>query len=70
MDSYNGKAFYCLGQAYGSLNFYDKSIQYYKQALKVVPNNKIIITALKKIERAQKQYLVKERKIYSKMFPS
>lgn len=69
MDCYNGKALYCLGQAYGSLNFYDRAIQYYKLALQVVPNNQKIVTALKQIEKLQMQYLVKEKKIYSKMFP-
>lgn len=69
IDCDNGKAFFRLGQAYGSLNYHDKAIKYLKQALEVIPNEKNIINELKKIEQAQKHYLILEKKLYSKMFP-
>lgn len=68
MDCKNGKALFRLGQAYGTLNYYDKAVIYYKRALEVVPNNKNIIIELNKIKQAQRQYLIIEKKIYSKMF--
>jgi len=68
VDCDNGKALYRLGQAYGSLNLHDKAIKYYKRALEVIPNEKNIAIELKKVEHAQKQYHIIERKIYSKMF--
>lgn len=70
IDCNSGKALFRLGQAYGSLNYYDKAIIYYKQALEVIPNDKHIIIELKKVEQDQKKYLVIEKKIYSKMFSS
>ncbi|VVC39854.1 Hypothetical protein CINCED_3A008868 [Cinara cedri] len=67
-DCNNGKAFFRLGQAYGSLNHFNKAITYYKKALEVIPNEKYILLELKRIEQAQNQYLLFEKQIYSKMF--
>lgn len=70
VDCNNEKALFRLGRAYASLNYYDKAIICYKRALKIVPNEKNIIIELKSVEKAQRQYLIIEKRIYSKMFAS
>uniref|UniRef100_A0A2S2PAY3 peptidylprolyl isomerase n=1 Tax=Schizaphis graminum TaxID=13262 RepID=A0A2S2PAY3_SCHGA len=70
IDCNNGKALFRLGKAFGSLNNHEKAIKYYKQALDIFPDDKNILTELKKVKQAQKQYLVMEKKLYSKMFSS
>lgn len=67
MDCNNVKALFRLGQAYGSLNFYDQAILSFKKALEIFPNDKTFSIELKKIENAQKQYLIIEKKMCSKM---
>ncbi|XP_050521158.1 peptidyl-prolyl cis-trans isomerase D-like isoform X2 [Daktulosphaira vitifoliae] len=70
LESGNVKALFRIGQAYGALNHYSSAIKYFKRALELVPHNKKILAELMKIEKAQKQYLVIEKKIYAKMFSS
>lgn len=70
VDCNNGKALFRLGEAYGSLNYHEKAIKYYKQALEIVPNDKNILIQLKNVEKAQKQYILIEKKLYSKLFSS
>lgn len=70
LDCNNGKALFRLGKAFGSLRNYEKAIKYYKQALDIFPDEKNILIELKKVKQAQKQYLVMEKKLYSKMFSS
>lgn len=67
MDCKNAKALFRLGQAYGALNFYDQAIVSFKKALEIFPNEKKFLIELKKIEHAQKQYLIIEKKMCSKM---
>lgn len=68
MDCNNGKAIFRLGQAHGSLNNFENAIKYYKQVLEIFPEDKTILIELKKVKLAQKQYLVTEKILYSKMF--
>lgn len=70
LDCNNGKALFRLGKAFSSLKNYEKAIKYYKQALDIFPDEKNILIELKKVKQAQKQYLVTEKKLYSKMFSS
>lgn len=68
LEPNNIKALFRIGQAYGALNHYSSAIKYFKQALELDPNDKKIQAELMKIEKAQRQYLVIEKKLYAKMF--